>query len=184
LGNPLAVRIGPGKLLIAPLGSTEPDDLATAWDNAWTELGYTKEGSNFVFDQTFENVEVAEELDPVAIIQTKRDGTVNFALAEITADNLSRAFNGGDVQSPGGLTTFEPPSVGDFAYVMLGWESDDVLERWIFRKSLQVGSIDMPRKKGAEKAVIPCSFRCSKPADAPAFKVIFDANYSDSGAGS
>lgn len=182
MGNPLAVRVGPGVLRIAALGTTEPSDLATAWDNAWAELGYTSEGSNFVFDQTFDNVEVAEELDPVAVIQTARQATVNFALAEITADNLDRAFNGGTIDDgTGGLITFEPPAVGEYKYVMLGWEADDGLERWIFRKALQVGNVDIPRKKGAEKAVIPCSFRCVKPASAAAFKAIFDANYVDSG---
>lgn len=184
MGNPLAVRVGPGKLYIAPLGSTEPNDLATAWDSAFTPLGYTNEGSNFVFDQTFENVEVAEELDPVAILQTKRDATVNFALAEITADNLARAFNGGDVQTAGGMVTFEPPEAGDFTYVMLGWEADDGLERWIFRKALQVGSVDMPRKKAPAKAVIPVSFRCTKPEGEKAFKAIFDENFVDSSSGS
>lgn len=182
MGNPLAVRVGPGHLKIAPLGTTEPSDLATAWDTDWVDLGYTSEGSNFVFDQTFEDVEVAEELDPVAIIQTKRQATVNFSLAEITADNLERAFNGGTIDDGvGGLISFEPPAVGEYKYVMIGWEADDNLERWIFRKALQIGNVDMPRKKGADKAVVPCSFRCTKPEGAAAFKAIFDANYVDSG---
>jgi hypothetical protein len=182
VGNPLAVRVGPGKLYIAPLNSTEPDDLASAWDSAFVPLGYTSEGSNFVFDQTFEDVVVAEELDPVQILQTKRNATVNFALAEITAANLQRAFNGGTIDDDaGGLITFEPPTAGDFSYVMIGWEADDNLERWIFRKALQVGSVDMPRKKAPDKAVIPVSFRCTKPDGQTAFKAIFDENFTDSG---
>lgn len=181
MGDPRAVRIGPGILKIAPLGTTEPTDLATNWDALWTDLGYTDEGSNFIFDQTFENVEVAEELDPIIVLQTAREITANFALAEITAENLERAFNGGVVETSDGVTTFEPPAAGDYTEAMIGWESTDGLERWIFRKAVQVGSVDIPRKKAPEKAVIPCSFRCTKPAGVPAFKFIQSADYAPLG---
>lgn len=185
MGNPVAVRIGPGKLYLAPLGSTEPDDLETPWDNAWTELGYTAEGSNFVFDNTFEDVEVAEEFEPIEILQTKREITVNFSLAELTAENMERAFNGGDVITAGGITTFEPPpSGGEVTRVMIGWEADDGLERWIFRRCLQVASVDIPRRKAPDKSVLPMSFRCTKPANEAAFKFIHSENYAPLGSGS
>src|SRR5688572_1497946 len=102
-GDPVQVRVGPGWLFIAALGSTEPDDLTTAWGAAWVQIGYTDDGSSFVFDQTFEDVPVAEEYDPVATLQTARQITVNFAAAELTAENLQTAFNGGDIMSSGGL---------------------------------------------------------------------------------
>lgn len=181
MGDPLAVRVGPGTLYIAPLGSTEPTDLSAAWDAAWAALGYTKEGSNFVFDNTFEDVEVAEELDPVAILQTKRNVALNFALAELTGANLQRAFNGGDVQTADGVVSFEPPAPGDYTPVMIGWQADDGLERWVFRKCIQVGSIDIPRKKAPDMAVVPVSFRCMKPADASSFLFLHSDDYAELG---
>lgn len=177
MGNPVAVRVGPGILKIAPLASLEPTDLATPWDADWTDLGYTDEGSNFVFEANWEDVMVAEEYEPIVSLQTTRQITVNFSLAELTAENLERAFNGGTVETSSGITTFEPPAAGSVTKVMIGWESDDGLERWVFRQAVQVGSIDIPRKKAPDKAVIPCSFRCSKPAGQTAFKFIHDANY-------
>lgn len=177
MGNPLAVRVGPGHLKIAPIGSTEPTDLATPWAGAWTDLGYTNEGSEFVFDQTFEDVEVAEELEPVEVIQTARQTTVNFALAELTAANMQRALNGGEINTAGGIVTFEPPSVGSFDDVMLGWEADDGLERWVFRRCRNVGSVNLPRRKGADKATLPMSFRALKPPAAPAFIFIHDQDF-------
>ena len=175
MGNPNAVRVGPGKLYIAPIGSTEPDDLATAWDAAWTELGYTDEGSSVGGEQSFENVMVAEELEPITLLPTTRSLTVSFALAELTAANLAVAFNGGTVDTPsGGLVTFEPGDAGTVTPVMIGWESDDALERWIFRRCIQVGSLDIARKRAPDKAVIACEFRCTKPAGAQSFKVIQD----------
>lgn len=181
MGDPVAVRVGPGKLYIAALESPEPNDLLDAWDMAWTELGYTDEGSNFVFENTFEDVMVAEEYEPVNVLQTTRQITVNFTLAELTADNLKRAFNGGDVSTVGGITTFEPPAAGSITRAMIGWESDDGLERWIFRRCTQVGSIDIPRKKAPDKAVIPMSFRVTKPTDAAAFVFMHSEDYADTG---
>lgn len=177
MGNPLAVRVGPGILKIAPLGTAEPVDLATAWNVAWVDLGYTDEGSNFVFETTFENVEVAEEYDPVAILQTARQIQINFALAELTADNMKRAFNGGTVTTAGAIVTFDPPPAGTFTPVMLGWESTDAKERWVFRRCIQVGTVDIPRRKAPDKAVIPVSFRAMKPTGVQPFVFIHDTDY-------
>jgi len=178
-GDPLAVRVGPGWLYIAPIGSTEPDDLTAPWAGAWTPLGYTDEGSNFVFESSFEDVVVAEELDPVAIVQTSRTATVNFALAEVTAANMQRAFNGGEITTATGVVTFEPPDASEAATpVMLGWESADGLERWVFRRAIQVGTVDIARKRAPDKATLPMSFRCTKPAGAATFKFMHDEDYS------
>lgn len=181
MGNPNAVRVGPGTLYIAPLGSTEPEDLETPWDVAWVELGYTNDGSEFVFDNTFEDVMVAEELEPVAILQTARNITINFALAELTAANMSRAFNGGDVDTVGGIVTFEPPPAGEYNEAMIGWESDDGLERWVFRKCIQVGSVNIGRRKAPTNATLPMSLRCTKPANAASFVFLHDEDYVPAG---
>lgn len=175
--NPLAVRVGPGILKIAPLGTAVPVDLATAWAAAWVDLGYTEEGSNFVFDTTFEDVTVAEEYDPVQVLQTARSISINFSLAEMTALNMQRALNGGSIVTGAIVTTFEPPAAGVMTYMMLGWQADDNLERWAFRKVLQVGSIDIPRKKAPDKAQVPMSFRAVKPATGAVFTFIHDIDW-------
>lgn len=180
-GNPEQVRVGPGWLYIAPLGSTEPTNLTTAWetvDTDWVNLGYTDGGTTFVFDQTFEDVTVDQEYDPVATLQTARQVTLNVQAAELTAENLQTAFNGGTIVGPtGGLITFEPPDAGDFDHVMVGWEATDALERWVFRKCLQVGNVEIARRKAPDKAAVPLSFRALKPASAAAFLAILDADY-------
>lgn len=181
-GNPLAVRVGAGKLFAAPLLSIEPVDLATPWDDAWARVGYTEAGSTFTFGATFEDVMVAEELEAIRVLQTNRNIQIAFAAAELTATNMQRVFNGGTIQTPTGLITFEPPPAGEFTEIMLGWESDDALERWIFRKCIQTGSVGIPRQKAA-KAQLPMTFRALKPDNddhdnaVPSFKLIHDANY-------
>lgn len=172
-----AVRVGPGLLRIAPIGSTVPPDLETPWAVAWTLLGYTAEGSNFVFNNTFEDVMVAEELEPIHILQTARQIDINTQLAEITARNMEIAFNGGTIIDGGTEISFEPPPAGEYTAAMLGWEATDGLERWIFRRVIQVGSVDIPRRKAPDKAVLPMSFRATKPTGEQAFIAYFDQDY-------
>lgn len=162
MGDPTKVRVGPGKLKIAPVGATEPTDLSTAWDAAWVDLGYTAEGHSFAATPTFEPVDVAEELDPIRYEATGREMRVEFALAEVTATNLSRALNGGTLVTSGTgaaqIVTFEPPDPGEETRVALGWESLDGEERWVWRKCLQTGDIEVARRKAPEKATVPCAF--------------------------
>ncbi|MGE0133763.1 MAG: hypothetical protein AB7L91_06280 [Dehalococcoidia bacterium] len=181
MGDPVAVRLGPGNLYMAAIGTPEPTDLASPWNVGFVPLGYTDEGSSVVFNNTFENVNVAEELEPIYVLQTMREINVNFALAELTALNLQRAFNGGDVVTAGGLVTFEPPDAGEYTPVMLGWESDDGLERWVFRKCMQVGTVEIARRKAPVKATLPMTFRCTKPSGEAAFLFIQSEDYDELG---
>lgn len=178
-GTPGALALGPGILYVGPLGTTEPTDLTTAWatvDADWTALGYTDEGSEFTYSLDTDDVEVAEEVDKVSTQTTGRASGVNFALAEITATNLQRAMNGGTVTTGTGMVTFEPPDLGDEQRIMIGWESEDGTERWVYRQCFNKGDISMARRKGAAKATIPCEFDLEKPATgAKIFKAMMAA---------
>lgn len=174
-GNPGAIALGPGYLFAAVLGTTEVTDLATAWATVsanWIALGYTDDGSEFTYETSSENVEVAEELDPVKTALTGRNLKVAFALAEITASNLKRAMNGGTITTGAGFVTFEPPALGEEVRLMLGFQSEDLTERWIYRQCLQTGNLGMARKKGAAKTTISCEFSLEKPVSLPPFKAL------------
>lgn len=174
-GKPETISLGPGYLYIAVLGTPEPTDLTTPWatvSSSWVHLGYTSEGSEFTYEMTSENVEVAEELDPVAIALTGRNMGVGFALAQITATNLKYAMNGGTITAGTGIVTFEPPDLGEETSVMLGFESEDHEERWVYRQCLNQGSIGVPRRKGADKSLINCEFKLTKPTGVKPFKAI------------
>lgn len=174
MGNPLTLSIGPGHLKIAAsLSTTEPTDLAGAWAAGWLDLGYTDDGSEFTVETKFEDVNVAEELDPAAILATARTITAAFALAEVTATNLKRVLNGGTITAGSGCVFYDPPVLGGEAYCMLGWESDAADERWIFRKAIQTDKVTVSRKKAPDKATFPASFRCIKPPSLGPFRVIY-----------
>lgn len=166
-GNKQSVALGPGQLFIAVLGSTEPTDLSTAWDAAWKPLGYTNDGSQQSYAPSYDDVEVAEELDPVDSVPTGRKITVSFDLAENTALNYKRAMNGGTITvsgvAPDQIFKFEPPALGTETQVMIGFESEDHAERWVWRQCKQTGSSETSRKKGADKALIPMEFTCYPP---------------------
>jgi len=179
-GTPTNVRVGPGTLYIAPVGSDEPTDLTTAWDGAWVKVGYTHEGSTFGFDQTFEDIEVEEEYDAIDTLQTARALTVSFDAAELTATNLQRALNGGTITSGVDIVTFEPPPAGQVTRLAIGWEADDAKERWVFRRCVQQGNVEIARRKAPDKAVVPMEFRVTVPDEGGApFKVIMIDDFAD-----
>lgn len=172
-----AVRFGkPGLLYIAPLGTPEPADETTAWPApvapatiGWVPLGYTDAGSTFTYSTTIDKVEVAEELEPIAYTPTAREAKVDVSLAEVTYRNLNIAFNGGVIAGGGTSWTFEPPDLGAEQRVMLGWDAhpdptnNDL--RFVFRRVLNGGSLNIDNKKGTAKQLIVCSFSLEKPTD-------------------
>jgi hypothetical protein len=166
-GTPAALALGPGYLYLSPIGTTEPIDLTATWASvsaAWAGIGYTADGSEFQYQLNTSPVPVAEELDPIVNAPDGRTMSVVFSMAEITATNLKRAFNGGTITGATGCVYFEPPDLGSEVRVMLGFESEDHTERWIYRQCFNNGQISLPRKKGAANAVIPVSFLLEKPA--------------------
>jgi hypothetical protein len=228
------VTTGPGTLMYAPLGTTEPATRVAAWPAGWVAVGYTAEGHSFSSSLSIDDVEVAELLDPVRRVTTKRDTKVAFAMAEITLAHLKLLLNGGTttpdsqtfagvsltsgdatvVLSGAALTSddegktitglagvpasttilsvtnattlemsanasattttsitivgrhgsyLEPPQVGDEVRVMLGFDSEDGLERVIWRRVLQSGNSEIARRKGADFARFNAEFSLEQP---------------------
>jgi hypothetical protein len=179
MGDVTNLRFGPGLVYYAPLGTAEPVTLTGALDVAYLPLGYTETGSEHDITNTFDEVEVAEELVPVAMVKTKQIITIKVIAMEVTARNLQLALNGGTVAAPtGGYVTFDPPAPSTTdTHVMVVWQADDNKERWLFRECLQVGSIVIPRHKGKDVAKVPIEFRALVPATGlKAFKPWFDAS--------
>jgi len=92
------------------------------------------------------------------------------------ARNLTAAFNGGTIDtSPTGFVIVEPPPAGTYTPTMLGWEATDGLERWIFRKCINTGSMAIARQKAPAKATIPYVFRAVVPdSGAVPFRALMD----------
>lgn len=166
-GSPTALALGPGYLYAGPLGTTEPVDLVTAWtavSAAWIALGYTATGSEFDYQLATAAVNVAEEIDPVVNAVDGRTSSLTLSLAQLTATNLKLAMNGGVITTGSGIVTIEPPDFGTEVRTMLGFESEDHTERWVWRQAIMNGQMKIVRAKGAANATIASAFALEKPA--------------------
>lgn len=174
------IKIGPGTLYAAPLGTTEPTAVTGAWPIGWQPLGFTDQGSSFAFGPSVTPVEVEELFWPVEQAITSYSGKMSFVLAETTRQNLAFALNAGigsttDAASQGanedGSLWQEPPAQGFEVRVMLGWDSipeagtasTDPYTRIIVRQALQTGMVTRLARKGNNKSMFACEFSLEFP---------------------
>ena len=92
--------------------------------------------------------------------------TVDFKLAQMTATNMSYAMNGGTITpiGGGGGVRFDPPAPGTETRVMLGWQSLDATERYVWRQCFQIAASARVMQKTVPGASLACSFSLEKPA--------------------
>jgi hypothetical protein len=170
------VEIGPGRLYVASLGTTEPASATAVLPSAWKPVGYTDQGSAFSTALTQSEIDVAEEIDPIRYVLSKRANTLAFAMAEITRRNLALAMGSG-AGAVNDATTYEPPDPGTEVAVMIVWDSDladtptATNVRYLFRQCKAGGTINLNRNKAPAKALIAVTFNLEKPAGLAPFKV-------------
>jgi hypothetical protein len=180
-GSSANVQLGPGRLYVAPLGTTEPTANDSALPSAWRPVGYTEEGSQFSTTLTNSEVEVAEEVDPILYVLSKRANILAVTMAETTRRNLGLAL--GDMTAAFAANSdavFEPPTPGEETACMVLWDShedptDEDNVRWLFRQAKPGGTINLPRRKAPAKATIATTFNLEKPPSAEVFKVFPNA---------
>jgi hypothetical protein len=172
----------PGYLFWAPLASTEPtntvagSEFTDSWPVAWISLGATEAGSTFNYSSSIEAVRVAEFFDPIRYATTERSGSISFAMADWTLQNLKRALNGGAVTVVSGtgattLSKYEPPEPGSEVRCMIGWESLDSTTRIVMRQCIQGGEISSEFVKAPDYAKIAATFNFEYPTGAKPFTV-------------
>lgn len=182
-GTTSNVELGPGRLYLAALGTTEPANASTALPSAWNAVGYTEEGSAFTTSLTREEVLVAEEVDPIKYVLTKRVNSLVVSMAEMTRFRLGVALGWGIDLST--IPTLEPPIPGSDVGVMIVWDSNEdptVAQdgqgnrRWLFRQCKPSGDLEIARRKAPTKSLIPVTFNIEKPSGLQPFKVFPNSN--------
>lgn len=161
--NAASAQVGPGTLYWAPIGTAEPATPTATLDAAWLKIGFTEKGSTFGINKTMTDLNVAEQLDPLKIVTTGRTIMLDFAMAEMTATNLSRIMNGGTIATTGPYTTYTPAVTGVETRAMMLWISDAIDEMWLWRQVIQTGNISRANNRGA-LALFAASFRAEIPA--------------------
>lgn len=187
MADPTKVKLGPGTLYVAALGTAEPTSISGAWPAGWSQLGYTDTGSQFDYAPTVQPIEVEEEYFPTDYATTGITASMTFALAEQTANNLLIALNAGVSADRAAATTgsitdgtwVEPPAINTEKRVMLGWDSLDATQageafgRIVARKCFQVGTLSLIRRKAPQKALYSCTFNLQKPTGVQPFRAFF-----------
>lgn len=159
-GNADQVRVGPGKLYVAPFGTALPTTLSETLNVAFKEIGFTTEGSELTYSQEAEGVEVAERLRPIKTIITGVSMEFEFAMAQFNPENLALATNADSsaISETLNEVVFTWPKSGGVARVSLVWQSDDDLERLVLAKCFAGGDISIPRRKGTDMAAVSVTF--------------------------
>lgn len=172
MADSAAIAIGPGTLYVAPIATADPTNASSALPSAWRQVGYTEEGNTFKYGIETADVEVAEALDPVRIDTIKRSGMVSFSMAEMTRNNLVLSLNGG-ANAANDASSVEPPAPGAEVRVKLALDTLGG-SRWVFRRCVQAGEIEIARKKSPDKALIPVEFKLELPTGQQPF-IVFPA---------
>jgi hypothetical protein len=175
-GTTANVQLGPGRLYMAAIGTTEPASASAALPSAWQAVGYTEDGTTFHVEITAEPIEVAEELDPILYVNTRRTNQLSVNMAEVTRRNLALALASGIVVND--ATSFEPVNPGSEVKIMIVWDSNEDPtagspgnRRWLFRQCSASGTIEMKRTKAPNKALLPVTMNVEKPSGLAPFKV-------------
>lgn len=175
-GNPNNISLGAGRLWVAAIGTAEPTSGSALLPSAdWRAVGYTEDGTTVTFTLNNEEIEVAEEFDPVLYVNNKRTTMLKVQLAEATRRNLSLVLGG--LATAGTLGAYEPPNPGDEVAFMAVWDSEDSAQgnadniRWLFRSCKSGGTIETQRNKAPNKALLPIEVNVQKPVDLAPFKV-------------
>lgn len=176
------VVAGNGKILIAPVGTTAPTDIATAWAAGWIDLGYASEdGVTINKTRDIEELMVWQSLYPARRIVTAEDFTVSFNLAQWNEDSVKLAFGGGAVTTTAGPPAhylYTPPAAGVLDERALGveWVDGSKIYRLIVARCMisdnvetqltKSGMSELPLTLGVigDEGVSPFLIRTNDPA--------------------
>lgn len=163
-----ALALGAGYLYIGTVGVTaEPgwtvagSIFTDAW-TGWSLLGITREGHEFSYEIETDTIDAAEYLDPLLYVTTGRAASMSFEMMQVHATNFRRALNGGTLTTSGSgttlLSTFTLPAIGAETRCQIGWEANDLTERWWAMSCFNTGSVGIQRQKGADNASLPVTW--------------------------
>jgi hypothetical protein len=147
-----------GHAYVAPVGSTAPTDVTTAWAAAWLDLGYlTPDGITINPGQTTADVNVWQDQYPIRRIHQTSSLAVQFTLKQWTGTTLPLLFGGGTVATATGVSTYTPPTAGVVDERALGLEFTDgsTTMRWVIKRGMvsDVGGAKFHRAESADAQV-------------------------------
>ena len=162
---------------------TTPADTPSA--SYWDNVGFSEGGFSLEYDKTFEDVMVAEEVDPIKTIKTAQEVRITGELAQASLRSLKFAMAGGTTtaDSPSsGYTTLVPPTTDSFEEKSLLLrvnapghdEAGTAKVRDIqVPRAVNVGAFSMTHAKAPQKVTITIEYKVLKPNSSAPFANIF-----------
>ncbi len=179
MANRLAYQVlmGAASLYNGLYQATEPLDQAVnsaPQASAWTDMGFTDDGSTIMLNQEFATMTVDQIADIIGRKMTQRDVQVKTNLAEATLENLTIGLNSGTVATGTGAgvnyKTYTPVFDGSelqpvyFAAILDGYAPSTSAgvsrrRRFILRRVLSIDNVETSYKKG-DLTLVPVTFGC------------------------
>jgi len=138
----------------------------------WVDVGYSEDGWTLEMDKTFEDIMVAEEIDPIATYKTAQEVRLTGELAQASMTNLQIALGGGTFNSSdttnyaSDYASLIPPSTDDFdeKSLLLIVDGPAGADRHVeIPRAINVGAFSMAHQKAPQKVVIAVEFKVLKP---------------------
>ena len=189
------VVLGTGNLFVASETDVNSGDAtfptnpaASPSGSYWDNIGYSEGGFSLEYDKTFEDVMVAEEIDPIKTIKTAQEVRITGELAQASLRNLKFAMAGGTTTADtpsSGYTELVPPTTDSFEEksLLLRVNAPGTDEAGTTKlrdiqvpRAVNIGAFSMVHAKAPQKVTITIEYKVLKPnSDAPfanIFKVI------------
>lgn len=154
---------------------------ASYWDN----IGYSEGGFSLEYDKTFEDILVAEEVDPIKTIKTAQEVRITGELAQASLRSLKFAMAGGTTTADtpsSGYTTLVPPTTDAFEEKSLLLrvnapghdEAGTAKVRDIqVPRAVNIGAFSLVHAKAPQKVTITIEYKVLKPNTGAPFANIF-----------
>ena len=140
---------------------------------AWRDIGYSEDGWTLEMDRTFEDILVAEEIDPIKTIKTAQEARLMGELSQASLANLSVAMgqidsyvSEDDSDFAAGYDVVKAPITDSFSEMaaLLLAEGPAGADRHIqMPRVVSVGAFSMSHAKAPQKVVIATEFKLLVP---------------------
>ena len=190
------VIVGTGVLYVAAIsneGNASGDYVAFPADNgsgawsdpaaAWVDVGYSEDGWTLEMDKTFEDIMVAEEIDPIATFKTAQEVRLTGELSQASQTNIVTALGGGTITTgdgsngyASGYNAISPPSTDDYdeKSLLLIVDGPAGADRHVeIPRAVNVGAISIPHQKAPQKVVIATEFKVIRPKSVGQYQELF-----------
>ena len=189
------VVVGTGILYCAAIsndGNASGDYVAFPGDNGgswadpasgWTDVGYSEDGWTLEMDKTFEDIMVAEEIDPIATFKTAQEVRLTGELAQASQSNLLIALGGGTITTGDGNNGYQsgynaitPPTTDNYdeKSLLLIVDGPSGADRHVeIPRAVNVGAFSMAHQKAPQKVVIATEFKLLAPKANAQYQELF-----------